>query len=616
MISSQIAPQLKIESGPVLEEAVRLLRIISVFVVFCTFNTVKAAVITATNASLSAVQAAVNSANPGDTVNIPAGTAVWSSSLKINSDIQLIGAGIGKTVIFDGGSPNSIQVINWNTQSNGFCRLSGVEFYGTNNGQEWSGTVALQGYCHAFRLDHCEFFGLDNYNIFANGWVYGCVDHNLFYETYWAGAIEDEMQNYGNQYGYGDGSWADSDNWGTTNALYIEANVFTNGYACLDTLSGARVVFRYNAVTNTWVVSHGTETGGRERSFRLYEVYENNFYYDFNSKGVLPEAVYLRGGTAVIFSNIFSGGYEYPVEVAAYRQWINNWSPWGYSAGWDGVSPWNPIDTNNPHFLDAGTASSSSTSSLTDTSKNWGNNQWTGLWLVNSNTGIATAIDGNNSDSLTLEPGYDAVSGSGNSSGGNITFSAGQTYLIFSNVATIDQPGRGQGDLMADTVAGNGIPYDTVTGKTNWPNEVSDPIYEWNNNMSWSYPNGDYAQANYIIAENSGIVSNRDYIDGVPKPGYTPLVYPHPLDTTNGFSSPSTFPLTVVYGGGSGQYPSNSVVSISADTTNETFILWNGTNIVNTNLADTTVTMPPYGLTVTALCKPYPPAFTTNAGGP
>ncbi|MFA6339235.1 MAG: hypothetical protein WCW87_04255, partial [Candidatus Paceibacterota bacterium] len=47
------------------------------------FSGVEAAVITAASANVSDVQTAVNAASNGDTVQIPAGTATWTSSLSI-----------------------------------------------------------------------------------------------------------------------------------------------------------------------------------------------------------------------------------------------------------------------------------------------------------------------------------------------------------------------------------------------------------------------------------------------------------------------------------------------------------------------------------------------------
>lgn len=618
MISSQIAFS-KIERRPHVKVAVRSLPILLVLLIFGGSNSVKAAIINATNVSLSAVQAAVNSAQPGDTVDVPAGTATWTSTLTINTDIQLIGAGIGQTVVIDGGSPNALQLISYTCSSNHFDRISGFTFQGTANNQPYNGSIFIDGTCHAFRLDHCEFDLLNNYDVWFAGWVYGVVDHCLFYDHNTDG-LEIEDDTYGGGANrYGDGSWADQDNWGTTNAMYIEDNIFTNandpGSPVVDSQAGGRFVFRYNYVTNADIVVHGTESPGRERSARLAEIYGNTFYWNpsANSGSPVPWCFFCRGGTAVMFSNTITGGYQYPIVFAAYREWSNNWKPWGMYNQWDGVSPWDPIDTNNPNFLDSGTASVAGTSSLTDNSKSWKINQWVGWWMANSNAGIASAIYSNNATTAFLVAGANSA-GYDYPGGTNLTFAAGQTYLIFSNVATIDMPGRGQGDLMADTVPGNGIPYDTVTGKTNWPNEVSDPIYEWGNSLTMQIPYT--SSGNYGVSESVGVIQNRDWFDGIPKPGYTPLPYPHPLDTTNGGSSPQTFTLTVVDGTGGGNYASNSVVSISADTANQTFIYWAGMNIANTNQPNTTVTMPPFSLTVTAFCQPYPPSNLDVAPAP
>ncbi len=85
-----------------------------------------------------------------------------------------------------------------------------------------------------------------------------------------------------------------------------------------------------------------------------------------------------------------------------------------------------------------------------------------------------------------------------------------------------------------------------------------------------------------------------------PKPGYTPLIYPDPLEVTTSSTNSNT--LTVVHGSGSGSYVPNTIVNISANSSilNEVFTNWSGLDIANTNLANTTVTMPGSNLTVTA----------------
>ena len=95
-----------------------------------------------------------------------------------------------------------------------------------------------------------------------------------------------------------------------------------------------------------------------------------------------------------------------------------------------------------------------------------------------------------------------------------------------------------------------------------------------------------------------------------PKPGYTPLVYPHPL-----VQYTPQFTLTVINGTGSGGYTTNSVVSIVANSSyGQTFYIWTGStgDVANVHLASTTV-----GLTgndtVTATYTNNPSGGSTNA---
>ena len=81
--------------------------------------------------------------------------------------------------------------------------------------------------------------------------------------------------------------------------------------------------------------------------------------------------------------------------------------------------------------------------------------------------------------------------------------------------AAMDQPGRGQGDLLADVI-------DPVPAQ--WPNQASEPVYIWNNTL-----NG--AVTGMTTTDPTLIVAGRDFINGAVKPGYTAYTYPHPLAT-------------------------------------------------------------------------------------
>ena len=121
-----------------------------------------------------------------------------------------------------------------------------------------------------------------------------------------------------------------------------------------------------------------------------------------------------------------------------------------------------------------------------------------------------------------------------------VLFNNGQSYKIYQCYPQLDQLGRGSGDLIADTVPGNGNPINTVTGQATWPHQVSEPVYQWGNTF-----NGVHDAAIGPNSQGYAVIQlNRDYYDNTPKPGYTPLPFPHPLVSTNS--------VPVSTGGGSG----------------------------------------------------------------
>src|SRR4051812_5609783 len=65
---------------------------------------------TAASASYTDVNACVTGAADGDIINVPSGSATWSTTLKISKNIQLIGAGIDKTVVT---GPTSTYIITY-----------------------------------------------------------------------------------------------------------------------------------------------------------------------------------------------------------------------------------------------------------------------------------------------------------------------------------------------------------------------------------------------------------------------------------------------------------------------------------------------------------------------
>ena len=504
---------------------------LSAILLMVDFSRAEGAVINATGSSLSAVQSAVTSASPGDTVEVPAGTAVWTNSLIINADIQLIGAGQGQTIITNNVplSVNSGTMFFWTTSSNGICRLSGFTFAGgavDTNHSTSSRNFYFGGNCHAMRIDHCDFTGLNqDHNLEFFGWIYGVIDHCNFTTPSTDIMVHDDT--YGGQQ-YGDGSWADSDRWGTTNALYIESCNFVGSppYGALDAVDGARIVFRFNYLTNSAIGSHGTESTGRSRSIRMIEAYGNTFlalsYQPWDNQP-LEEAIYLRGGTATVFSNTFIGGFKYMLKCSLYRLYPNHFTAWNNISG---VNPW---DSNSATLFDSGICSqgiwTSGTSYVTDTNKNWTNDHWAaGYTIYDVQQGLGIPISDNNSNELWF--------GNYNPYGSAFVINTGENYQIHQVRAAIDQVGYGQGDLLTGDT-----PINTTTGTAAWPHELSDPIYEWGN--VWNYSDQSSYPGVKMSSDAQPLISpGVNWLDDVVRPGYTPLVYPHPL--VSGISAPVT----------------------------------------------------------------------------
>jgi hypothetical protein len=439
--------------------------------------------------------------------------------LYVTKDIQIIGAGIGQTIIIN----NVVgQLINWSTTAGGSCRLSGLDFEpGPPDAVPNSTTraITIGGFCHAFRLDDCMFNGLNEYNLWFSGWVYGVVDHCTFNAS-GSSLLQVQMDAYGGSQ-YGDGSWADADSFGTTNAIYIETCNF-NGPAgahlgMLDGDMGDRVVLRNCNITNCPVGSHGTDNGGRVRGLRSYEIYNNNFVYQTPGGATWGQCIYMRSGTAVVWGNTIQGGYSYGVALADYRFIPVIWPPF------QNVTGANPWDSNNPTLFDLGHATGPSGSlALVDATKNWAPNQWVNTTfpyiLYDVTQGIGAQISGNTANTISISGSFNGYPG--NNGSGSMLINQGDSYQIRQVYATLDQCGMGQGDLLA-----NSTPVNTRTGTASWPNEAADPVYVWGNNFNFTVP-----------GYPSGLVagSAQSFVSGTPKPGYTPLVYPHPLVTAGG----------------------------------------------------------------------------------
>lgn len=460
------------------------------------------AIITASSVSRDDVAAAVSSAVDGDTVIIPSGTATWTNGLSIvEKAITIKGAGSDQTIIIDEiVNRSQVMWINF-TKLTGMFRLTGIQIKGgtANTGNNTTGIVKVLGSNLEFgnskwRIDHCSFNRQFGRPIYVYAWT-GLIDNCTFNQNGAPGmAFDGRIPDSNNK---GHRSWATPVRWGTVDSgVYVEKCSMTNnvGRAITDGFAGARFVFRYNTCTNLSAENHGTESTGIYRGTRSMEVYNNTFTATASGE----YAVLFRSGTGVVFNNAVTGAFPGLMRMVNYRN-RDSYAPWGQASGR------NQLDVNSPTLFDSGSCSSGSGSTVLTTTKNWTANQWVGYHLINTTTSKAGEILSNTDNTITCYgPVFPA---------NQILWNTSNTFEIRRIDKALDQPGAGMGDLMT---GGTNTPAVAPTPAV-WPNQADEPIYYWNNTGITNVSNAGY----YTIR------AGRDY-KNVSKPGYTPLVFPHP----------------------------------------------------------------------------------------
>jgi hypothetical protein len=293
-----------------------------------------AATITARSASLTDVRAAVASAVSGDTVQVPAGAATWSSPLSISSGITLAGAGVGQTVITSGISDKYSAVLLYSPalpSLNETFRVTGFTFEGA-----WKSSAIILNNSSSssltrIRIDHNLFRNNIQYAIRMDGEVFGLVDSNQFIDNYIGTQILGR-------------NWLSWEQFplapGTASYPYFENNsyVYTGAKTdlafVLESGQGGRYVFRYNTID-----VQANNLGG---ALEIFDAHGNqdpvtSAYRPNGSRGTLGVEIYeneinlrashrilnLRGGEAKVFNNTITqiGGSGSYVNLTEYDGW-------------------------------------------------------------------------------------------------------------------------------------------------------------------------------------------------------------------------------------------------------------------------------------------------------
>ena len=329
------------------------------------------------------VQAAIAAATAsGGEVRIPAGTAtytttfsVWSAP-KLKNDLNIVGAGQGVTVIKDGTNSSSGAVFAFEVNGAVRFEMSGMTLI-SKTGTNSSGSLFIRGTSKSVLVHNMTFdmtgitggrmvtWGTQNDSSQGGGVFYVCTWNN---PTNTSQGIS--------FHGMTSPFWVDDPSWGSANTKYVE-NCFFNylagpGDGAFDAYNGAKAVFRYNKVFGTSVGWHGNDSGISGHSF---EIYKNEFTSLLNP----IFAMHIRGGTALIYDNTFSGAYPKYFVLAVYRgcqsYWLktwaatkgNTWCAYGFpgdgssdesgypckqqpgTTGAEGLTNWPVIEWNNSH---------------------------------------------------------------------------------------------------------------------------------------------------------------------------------------------------------------------------------------------------------------------------
>jgi hypothetical protein len=259
---------------------------------------------------------AVNAARDGDTVELPAGTAVWKKGWSTGrwakmKAITIQGAGIDKTIIRDGTSRDAGDepFVIKGVEGKPF-RITGITFDGTDlpDAGVWAGAIVIEGNCKNFRVDHCKFLNMDRM-ITISGDTYGLIDHCSFQVL-----KKNRLAQTIYCMGPGKVSFTRPLILGTAQAVHFEDNEARFSPEVVDPTGnnpwivpyhGARVVIRHNKIINTQLEIYRVRPGAY--GCRSAEIYDNAFSTEGVKKGRPQGHIMISGGVVVAFNNTVTG---------------------------------------------------------------------------------------------------------------------------------------------------------------------------------------------------------------------------------------------------------------------------------------------------------------------
>ncbi len=307
-----------------------------------------AATIPAASGSSVDIQAAVDQAQPGDTVLIPEGDFDFEGQVFATDGIEIRGMGRDKTRLI-----KRDELTEWDAMINVDCStgepfvFSGITLQGKGRfvqpvnrekGPIRDLGLYLRGACVDFQIHDSRFTKFTRAGIQLRGNVgtvqgaaVGVVYGNEFIDQWYPGL------GYGIEVVGHENAWDEPIELGTADVVVIEDNLFERHRHTVAANNGARYVFRYNRIVDNYQDAAAIDAHGLAdwpRGSRSYEIYENQVDNSIKRwAGAGP-----RGGSGVIFNNRFNGVYHgvmlmvekynrrmrYPVKDQIHDLWIWN----------------------------------------------------------------------------------------------------------------------------------------------------------------------------------------------------------------------------------------------------------------------------------------------------
>ena len=278
----------------------------------------RAAVVYATSGYPADLQAAIDSAQKGDTVFVPAGRFSFEGSVLAPDGIYIKGAGRDRTFLIKDDDTSNFMIMVDSKTGLPF-KFSDITLQGRLDALQGSnrttavttitdGGLYIRGAATDFQIFNSRFTkflraGIELQGDAGSKWgeQRGVIYNNEFIDNWYV------------YLGYGvaiDGSastWTKPVVLGTANAVFVEDNFFDRNRHCVTATNGANYVARYNTVKDNYQDSQSFDAHGLSpywpRGTRSVEIYGNTV----NNSNRRWAGAGIRGGSGVIWGNTWNG---------------------------------------------------------------------------------------------------------------------------------------------------------------------------------------------------------------------------------------------------------------------------------------------------------------------